>query len=368
MIADNESIFENFHTWFRAGHSPASASSYKYALYPFRKWLENRNHEHAKPCLIISLTFECLLEYIENLQQAPLKPNTRAIYVTALKGLYKWLKMQGKSPFDPDLIPTIPIDQGASSRNAATEEEVQAILGTFDEYFPDDLRNKAAISLLWDSGIRLGELLSLDIDSIDTVAMQGRVKTYKRKNHYRTIRWWHHTNELLKRWLVIRDTVLERMGYQQNALFITLSPNSYYERLGRHVIQGAMRESCKRVGITRQITPHTLRHGNLTILLRDGMNIREVQVHAGHAKVTTTQIYTHVEDSEVDSKYRRIQEQRYNSVSYGHQSSGQEKERLRSDGTKGRTGNGQYPSKITLPRVIAKNERETRQRKGTRKG
>lgn len=349
MIADNEVVLNNFLTWFRAGHSPASVSSYKYALYPFRKWLDEQSSLEGSPHLITTLTFERLLAYLEHLHQADLKPNTRAIYITALKGLYKWLNLQERSPINPDLIPTVPIDPSASSRNAATQEEVEAILGTFDEYFPEDLRTKAAISLLWDSGMRLGELLSLDIESIDTQAMRGRVKTYKRKNHSRTIRWWHGTNEVLKRWLVIRDAILRREGVKENAVFISLSSNSTLGRLDRHVIQKAMREACDELSITRQISPHTLRHGNLTLLLRGGMNIRQVQEHAGHAKVTTTQIYTHVDEGEIDRHYRRIQEERYTQPRYGNFIIEKPHPGLRSDGQEGWARESEALPQVALP-------------------
>jgi integrase/recombinase XerD len=319
--------------------------------------------------VITSLTFEQMLRYLEHLHSMELRANTKAIYVTALKSLYRWLDLQKKAPFDPQLIPSISIDPSVSSRNASTREEVEAILGTFDEYFPEELRNKACISLLWDSGMRLSEMLSLNVGDIDTETMHGRVKTYKRKNHIRTIRWWYSTNELLKQWCLVRSAVLEREGSSQNALFITLAPNCDYIRLGRHVPQGAIRNARKKVGITRQITPHALRHGNLTDMLKAGMNIREVQEHAGHAKVTTTQIYTHVEEGEIDRAYRRIQSERYTHPAYASKTHQKETYGgLRRRREEGRPGYGLQTSEVALPDSRQENEPQPRQRAWSREG
>jgi integrase/recombinase XerD len=306
MVLENERVIEGFLTWFRAGHAASSVPSYKYALYPFKRWLEGRR-DRGQPHLIRELAFEEMVEYLKHIHTLTLKPNTRAIYICAMKALYAYLAKRGISPFDPTLIPSTPIDVSKSSRIAATEEEVFAILSTFSSCFPEALRNKAAIAMLWDSGLRLGELLSLNIDSINLESMSGTVKTYKRRDHTRTFRWDYSTNELLKEWLHFRDAYLRRDGVEQNALFISLATNSVCGRLDRHVLQKALREACRKLDLPRQVTPHTLRHGCLSELLRDGMNIRQVQETAGHAKVTTTQIYTHVEDSELEQAYRKIQ-------------------------------------------------------------
>jgi len=309
MITENEKLVAEFLTWFRAGHSTASAPTYKYSLYPLKHWLEERR-ERREPYLISELIFDDILAYVKNIQTIALKDNTRAIYICALKAFYRYLHRVGKCKFDPELIPAVSIDTSKSSRNAATEEEVISILGTFDEFFPEDLRNKTAISLLWDSGLRLGELLSLNIDSVNTVTMSGRVKTYKRKDHVRTFRWDYTTNELIKSWLYVREMIMRRDGERGDALFISLATNGSCARMHRHILQKQMREACARLSFTRVISPHSLRHGCLTNLLHDGLNIRQVQEIAGHAKVTTTQIYTHIDDKDLERAYREVQKVR----------------------------------------------------------
>lgn len=299
MIADNEQTIAMYLSWFSASRSRASTSSYKYALYPFRKWLE------YKELRIVDVSFDDIVHYAEHLRSGNLKDNTRAIYHTALKSLYRWLYDQGKVSWNPELIPTVQIEYDMGNRVAATPEEISAILGTFDENFPDELRTKAAIALLADSGLRLGELLSLDESSIDVTLMKGRVKTYKRRGHWREFYWEEPTNELLKQWLYVRNIILQRDSIEQTALFISLATNSICGRLDRHVIQKAMRDACKKLGITRRISPHPLRHGYITERMKRGMNLRALQKSAGHAKITTTQLYMHLDEDEVEKEYRR---------------------------------------------------------------
>lgn len=294
---ENEQVVNRFLAWFGISSSPASVSSYRWALRRFTNYLRKKAFTECE--------LEDVISYIELLREEGIKEGTIAIYITALRSLWKYLEDKADLRFPSHKIPIVKSDN-VKSHEFATPEEVMAILGTFSDLFPYDCRNKAMISLMWDTGVRLAELLSLDIDDIDLINKRGNVKTYKRKGHRREIYWEEMTNELLKKWLLLREEYLIRNGQQTNALFLSLATNSGASRCHRQALQKALREACKRIGLKRHITPHSLRHGYCTMRARLNMNVHYLQKLMGHAKLTSTQIYVHTNEKDVENEYRKI--------------------------------------------------------------
>ena len=103
--------------------------------------------------------------------------------------------------------------------------------------------------------------------------------------------------EALNRYLLKRTDV-------QPSLFVTKRPNKPASTIAVRTIQRIVKDCAKRAGITKDVHPHTLRHSFATDLLRNGADIRSVQTLLGHASITTTQIYTHVTDSQLKSVYQ----------------------------------------------------------------
>lgn len=297
FMFENEQLVKRYLLWFAVSHSPASVSSYRYALRRFIKYLGNRAIE--------TILIEDVCLYIQALRDEGIKEGTVSIYITALRSFASYLEDKELLLFKAKAIPVVSADN-VVSHEFATPEEVMAILGVWSDLFPLDCRNKAMISLTWDTGVRLSELLSLNVEDIDLINKRGRVKTYKRKNEMRDIYWETDTNDILKKWLLFRDEVLIRDGAHTNALFLSLATNTKALRCHRHAVQKALIDARKKAGVKRHITPHSLRHGYCTLRAKLNMNVNHLQRLMGHAKLTSTQVYVHLTNNELENEYRKI--------------------------------------------------------------
>ena len=151
------------------------------------------------------------------------------------------------------------------------------------------LRNKFVISLLYSSGIRLSELLSLNRDSIKNKSFTVIGKGKKRRLCFIDDR----TEKLMDEYLKSRDD-------DSPALIVS---NIYKDRMSPTNIQLLIRNSAKRAGIERRVTPHMLRHSFATNFTRNNGNIRYLSRLLGHSDINTTMIYTHVVDNDLYKQY-----------------------------------------------------------------
>lgn len=298
-MEQNQELIRLFLAWVAMSKSKETVRSYGFALMQFEHWLE----AHQK--ILVECSINDISEYIASLRERGLKAGTISVYAASLKSLWKWLHSQGIVKWDERLIPHISADD-VTSYAVAQPRDVKRLVASYRDYFPDELRDKAAISLLWDTGVRVSELLSLNVHDLDLVGKKAVTRTYKRKKHFREIYWEEETNMYLKRWLTVRESVIGRAGQGCEAVFISLSSNNRGDRIGRHTLQLSMRNRCKELGIVPGITPHGLRHGFATMRHRLGMDIRHIQELLGHAKITTTQIYTRVGKKDLEDAYRRM--------------------------------------------------------------
>lgn len=296
MQQQNLKVIDGFLLWLGASRTKATVSSYKYAFYALKKWLK------ANELLLTACTVEDIAKYLASLDAAGLKSGTRNIYATALRSMWSWLHKQGRVQWPPDLIP-LPVRE-PESYPAATPEEVAAILGCFDENLPQDVRDKTGVMLLWKTGMRLGELLSLKMGSMDWEAKKGIVKTFKRKNHHRLIFWDDEMREMFDKWIQVRQSILHKKQIESDHLFISLATNSEEGPMARHALQRVIRTLRKHLGITKKLSPHTFRHGFGTEGVKNNVHMRDLQELLGHAKITTTQIYAQVSSERVESVWR----------------------------------------------------------------
>lgn len=292
-------MIDQFLIWLKACRSKATVSSYDYALRGFRTFLRHLGKD------VTECTLQDLSIYINSLETKGLKSGTRNLYSTALRSLWAWLYQQGKVPFNEKLIP-MPQITDKEPYPACTLEEYRSIIGALSLIDGRDVRNKAVLSLLWDTGVRIDECMSIDIGDLNLAEKEGQVKTFKRKNHRRTIFWTNDTNINLGRWIEYRKEVLKEWGVSCNALFLSLSNCSTPRRLHKSSIQKRLREIRDQLGIEKPISPHSFRHGFGTEMTRGGANPRYLQVMMGHAKITTTQQYMGWREKDVVNEYRKM--------------------------------------------------------------
>jgi site-specific recombinase XerD len=293
-----DALLDGFIVWLGAGHSKATQQSYYDGLRRFRKWA----NVHKKPIKEITLTD--LSHFILGLEACKLKGATRFSYVTALRSFWRWLHQQGIVSFSEKMIPLPEYEK--DMRDHLLPEEFSAMMAIFDEHFPKDLRNKCMLSFLYDTGLRLGEFLSIDIGAIEMDKRQCIVKTFKRKNHKRAVFWGDETNRLLIGWLDLRHAILKQGNMHTQSLWIGIS--SQYkigDRLEKSAVQRMFRNVRAKAGITRRVSVHSCRHGLATELIKSGMSTPHVSRILGHANLNSTMIYTHLDHDDLRDAYRK---------------------------------------------------------------
>jgi len=215
--------------------------------------------------------------------------------VVAVRGLHRFLRVDGGAPSDPAAGVAAPAS-GRSLPKALSEADVVRLLDSPAASTPAGLRDRAALELLYSAGLRISELTGLDVDDVDLVDRMVLVRG--KGDRQRIVPFGAPAGTAIERWLTLGRPALTPRA---PALVLNLRGG----RLSRQGLWQVIRDHAERAGIQAHVTPHTLRHSFATHLLDGGADVRAVQELLGHASVTTTQIYTLVSRGAM----RRVYEQ-----------------------------------------------------------
>jgi integrase/recombinase XerD len=182
-----------------------------------------------------------------------------------------------------------------------TEQEQQILLNTFNTRYFTSQRNKTMIKLTLNTGLRLSELINLKWADINLLT--GQLKVVEGKGKKDRILW-------------IDDETLKILGLWKERQAEKLGKTEYVftNRNGKQLVARDIREMiskyAKKAGIEKKVSPHTLRHSFATDLLRETKNIRLVQKALGHSDISTTMIYTHIVDDELENAMKNLRNRR----------------------------------------------------------
>ncbi|TDO56005.1 integrase/recombinase XerD [Kribbella sp. VKM Ac-2571] len=219
----------------------------------------------------------------------PLTASSAGRTVVAVRGFHKFCVREGltavdpaaavKPPAPPQRLPkALSVDEVTRILSAAAGAEAEpAVLAT---------RDAALLEFLYGTGARISEAVGLDVDDIDLDA--GAVLLRGKGSKERVVPVGTYAREALSAYLVRGRPELVSRGRGIPALFL----NARGGRLSRQSAWTVLRRAAQRAGISKEISPHTLRHSYATHLLDGGADVRVVQELLGHASVTTTQVYT----------------------------------------------------------------------------
>ncbi len=216
----------------------------------------------------------------------PLAATSAARAVVAVRGLHRFLLREGLTGADPARSVRPP---SAPKRlpKAITVEEVEALLAAAGaDETPRAVRDRALLELLYGSGARISEAVGLDVDDLDVDS--ASVRLLGKGSKERVVPVGSYARAAVSAYLVRGRPTLAAAGQGSPALFL----NARGGRLSRQSAWTVLRAAAERAGITKAISPHTLRHSFATHLLDGGADVRVVQELLGHASVTTTQVYT----------------------------------------------------------------------------
>ncbi len=282
------------------GRAPRTSESY-------RRYLE-RFVEFAGDVEVDTITSELVRKYrlwlnrVESAKGGELATITQAYHLIALRGFLNYLSKRDIESLAPNKI-----DLPKVHRKQVTFlhfEEVERMLETVpDDDTPQHLRDKAILELLFSSGLRVSELCNLDRDHVNLKRREFMVRGKGQKD--RPVFVSNAAVRAIEAYLAIRTDSLP-------ALFLNYSRNNVastsgdYRRLLPRSIQRLVSKYAKLAGITKHVSPHTMRHSFATDLLMNGADIRSVQSMLGHSSISTTQVYTHVTDAHLKEVYERF--------------------------------------------------------------
>lgn len=231
-----------------------------------------------------------------------LTPITQSYYLIALRGFLKYLARRGIDSLDPALV-----DLPKTHRSQVTFlhlDEVQDMLDAIDANSETGLRDRAIIELLFSGGLRVSELCGLNRDDINLERREFVVRGKGSKD--RPIFIDNAAASRVAEYLAVRHDSLPALFLNNSHNSGIVSTSGDYRRLTPRSIQRIIDKHARAAGITKHVTPHTLRHSFATDLLMNGADIRSVQSLLGHSNISTTQIYTHVTDIHLKDVHKKF--------------------------------------------------------------
>lgn len=268
--------------WLEDGLSRNTLESYRRDLNKFALWLEQQGSAN-----LLEGTHADIQGFLAHLvvqQKARATSTSRAI--SSLKRLYQYLLRQGRIRVDPTLqiaTPKLP----RSLPKTLTEQDVELLLLAPDVHTPLGMRDRTMLEVLYASGLRVSELVGLTVAQVSLD--MGVVRVMGKGNKERLVPLGEEALEWIRRYLAeVRLLLLN--NHISNAMFVTargkgMTRQMFWYLIKRHAQNG---------GLSKPISPHTLRHAFATHLLNHAADLRVVQLLLGHASISTTQIYTHV--------------------------------------------------------------------------
>ena len=243
-----------------------------------------------------------LNRFEDNQNHERLSTLTQSYHLIALRGFLKYLSKRGIKSLDPTLV-----DLPRAAKKQVTflhYDEIERLLNEIPEDTETGLRDRAIIELLFSGGLRVSELCNLNITDINLDRREFVVRGKGSKD--RPIFIDESAASRVKDYLCVRHDSLPALFLNNSKNPGTPSQDGNFRRLTPRSIQRMIEKYARLAGITKHVTPHTLRHSFATDLLMNGADLRSVQSLLGHSDISTTQIYTHITDThlkEVHDKY-----------------------------------------------------------------
>jgi integrase/recombinase XerD len=254
--------------------------------------------EEIKITSIEDVKYSHIAEYINRSNAKGFNATSIVRGIVSVKQFFKYLLLEKLITEDPTSQIKTP-KMKKSIPGVISLDDVEAVLGAPDESKPEGLRDRAMIEVLYATGIRVSELINLKLNNVNFDL--GFVIVYGKGSKARMVPIGEKAREKLLLYLEHgRPAILK--SKEAKALFVT-------KRGGGMTRQGfwkLIKNYALKSGITKKVSPHTLRHSFATHLLERGADLRTIQIMLGHSDISTTQIYTHVESErlkEIHKKY-----------------------------------------------------------------
>ncbi len=266
--------------WMERGLSPNTLSAYRADLTALERWLDARKTD------ITAAKRADLLSFMAARIEAGARPRSTARQLSSFRRFYRQLVREGAVREDPTALIDMP-KVGRSLPRSLTEEEVEALLAAPSVGDPLGHRDRTMLEVLYATGLRVSELVSLKLSSVNL--SQGVLRIVGKGDRERLIPLGEEAVQWVQQFLQGPrvEILLER---QTDYLF----PTRRGDRMTRQAFWHIIKRHARSAGVQKDLSPHTLRHAFATHLLNHGADLRVVQMLLGHSDLSTTQIYTHV--------------------------------------------------------------------------
>ncbi|MDD2247579.1 MAG: site-specific integrase [Proteiniphilum sp.] len=290
---------EQFTSWRRLKKKLSTVRGYDLSLRSFCLFLRNPEIE--------DITLENVIEWFDLQEMLGWDKNGfigKAIAIRKILEFYQH-KYKDSAVLDPWLIP-VP-DRRWKQARVANEEQYNKLLSVvMGSKNPIHIRNEAIIRMLWDTGARNTEVLSINIEDLDMNHRRVAIRTEKSKGKkpFRNIFWRETTNEALIKWMEKRDHLCELNTFKDpEALFTSVARKPGCRLTNKGLVE-TMRVYSNKAGIPNVVNAHSMRHHMGHDLAQKGVNNSSISSILGHANLTSSFVYTMLNDIETEAIYR----------------------------------------------------------------
>ena len=295
-----------FDEWLEArNYSTRTRPEYLRIVRTFLDWLE----ENTAVSTIAEVTPQILNSYQLDLCHPPKKDDetaqtlalaTQGVRLAAVKTFFQWLLRSGQIAYNPAAQIQPPRLPERLPSEILTQSEARRLLEKTPIIKPRDIRDRAILEVLYATGIRRAELLGLNIYNADLKTATLKIENGK-GGRERIVPLTTSAIAALKLYLAeARGKFVSAIG--QNALFVSSRSG---QALCDNDLLRIVKKAAKKANIKKKVSPHTLRHSCATHLLQERADIRQIQKLLGHKKLSTTEIYTHVEIGDLQEVIKR---------------------------------------------------------------
>ena len=293
MQSESKLLIETFldSLWLEKNLSQNTLESYKNDLSKFRNFLEKNNKS------VLKADHFLILSFLSFLLDKGFSSKTVSRNISSLKSFFKYLISVEHIKINPMLNIDAP-KSGLFLPTTLTVEETQQILDAPNELRAIEMRDKAMLYTLYATGMRISELISLNMHNVDLT--RGSVQVIGKGGKERLIPLTSDAINMIKKYLTEAREKLSK-GKDHNNIFVS----THGRQISRHSFWHRIKAYLKKVDVNKEVHPHTLRHAFATHMLNNGADLRSVQLLLGHSDLATTQIYTHVAQAEVKNLHKK---------------------------------------------------------------
>jgi integrase/recombinase XerD len=281
------------HVRVERGLSANTVTAYRRDLLKFDDFAKKRK------LTLESVSRDNLVEFLASLYRQKLESRTVARHLVTLRNFFRFAQLQELISTDPSLNLESPKIR-RSLPGYLRLEEIERLLAQPDDKTPLGLRDHAMLDVLYSTGLRVSELISLRVMDLDTAV--GCIRCIGKGDKERIVPIGKKALALVERYL--RDARPKLIAKGKQALATTLFINRRGAPLSRVGVWKILSAYGRKAGLRSSLTPHMLRHSFATHLLERGADLRSVQLMLGHSDISTTQIYTHVVEERLKQIYK----------------------------------------------------------------